>query len=73
MNKYNEVAILLINELKKYNNAEEMNRFLNEYKNFEPEWNDIENYLIKYYPYYFYCTISNGIVGVIYERIKGNF
>lgn len=73
MNKYNEVAILLINELKKYDNAEEMDRFLDEYKNFEPEWNDIENYLMEYYPYYFYCTISDGIVGVIFERIKGDF
>lgn len=73
MREYDELAILLINELKKYNNVEEMNEFLNEYKNFEPEWNNIENYLMEYYSYYFYCTISNGIVGVIFERIKGYF
>ena len=70
MKNYSELAILLINELKRYDNKEEMDKFLDEYKRFESEWSDIENYLMKYYSYYFYCTISNGIVGTIFERIK---
>ena len=50
-----------------------MDEFLKGYKEFEPEWNDIENYLMEYFPYYFYVTLSEGIVGVVFERIKEYF
>ena len=73
MKNYSMLANLLINELKKYATKEDMDNFINEYKEFEPEWNDIEYYLTKYYSYYFYITLSEGITGVIFERIKGYF
>lgn len=73
MSDYSKLAMLLIEELRKYDTKEEMDCFLDEYKKFEPEWNDIENYLMKYYSYYFYYTISEGIVGAFFERIKGYF
>ena len=34
---------------------------------------DIENYLMEYFPYYFYVTLSDGIIGVVFERIKEYF
>ena len=73
MKDYSMLAYLLINELKKYDTKENMDEFLKGYKEFEPEWNDIENYLMEYFPYYFYVTLSGGIIGVVFERIKEYF
>ena len=73
MKDYSKLAYLLINELKKYDTKENMDEFLKGYKEFEPEWNDIENYLMEYFPYYFYVTLSDGIIGVVFERIKEYF
>ena len=73
MNDYSMLAYLLINELKKYDTKENMDEFLKGYKEFEPEWNDIENYLMEDFPYYFYVTLSDGIIGVVFERIKEYF
>ena len=73
MKDYSMLAYLLINELKKNDTKENMDEFLKGYKEFEPEWNDIENYLMEYFPYYFYVTLSDGIIGVVFERIKEYF